>query len=552
MVDCCHEAALASSSSSQWAIAMKTFFNGAMSGRSSLSHLIRSLRRQLFDDAANDSCRAMPQPILSALTRSTLMASVESEEAMREAMRFYRLVEPHLTDPSAFTRSAVVAMFSNERNATRTMRQLAHAGNWKASCQLLNSHGMTEMTLAAGVEAYCVGAQWQQAIEILLLMKPLSWTERELAVILGAMYRVARKEVLQRGPNEFSVPSTLFWATALNAFERFVTLKGRQQTAAFTTPTSVNNLIGILGSARQWERATEVLQRWSLPRDPSCDALQPVGQVASSLRPTSVTVARVCSLYGTRRWEMAMSFVGANLSRTLNEEDIDVDATNRLLRACSAGQRWREANRLLDSCVKNGVRLPHQDCVRLMRAFGQSAISTKTASDTHAISALPRRVFQEHLSRHGNPDVMSRAANSMLQHATSVDDAAFWRSQLEHGNAVVENESLDHLVALYAQHGDWSASLECLSLLLCDPARKFMYVPSSTTHDWAQYALSSAPSPGASWTVSVSLFSEMASRHVPLSEVSFQSVVKKCFAQQSMTAANSVFAFMMKRGVGRK
>lgn len=156
----------------------------------------------------------------------------------------------------------------------------------------------------------------------------------------------------------------------------------------------------------------------------------------------------------------------------------------------------------------------------------------------------------EELSKHFSRHTLFRAYNGLLQKSTSLEEAEWYRKTLFSIRGGIENESLAHLVPLYAKRGKWEAALHSLQELIYHPRRQARFLPTAALHDSVQYALEQAPSPGPSWEVSMKLFKDMIENaQVPLSEVAFQSVVKKCFSQGASVSAQKLFEYMIRHGV---
>ncbi|RNF01657.1 hypothetical protein TraAM80_06825 [Trypanosoma rangeli] len=119
----------------------------------------------------------------------------------------------------------------------------------------------------------------------------------------------------------------------------------------------------------------------------------------------------------------------------------------------------------------------------------------------------------------------------MLRCCTNVAEARVWLHMLGTRNISVENESYDHLMVLHAREGEWQRALPLLDALIIDQRRRRLYIPSAKPHNTVQYALERAPPPGPSWDLSLTLFTRMCELHVPISAVTFQSIVMMCFAQ---------------------
>lgn len=162
----------------------------------------------------------------------------------------------------------------------------------------------------------------------------------------------------------------------------------------------------------------------------------------------------------------------------------------------------------------------------------------------------PSYLSAEELSMHFNRHTLSRAYNGLLQQSKTLEEAERYKKSLFSLRAGIENESLAHLIPLHAQRGKWEAALHGLQELVHHPRRQARFLPTAALHDSVQYALEQAPAPGPSWEVSVKLFKDMIEKaQVPLSEVAFQSVVKKCFSQGASGPAQKLFEYLIRHGV---
>lgn len=186
-------------------------------------------------------------------------------------------------------------------------------------------------------------------------------------------------------------------------------------------------------------------------------------------------------------------------------------------------------------------------------------------------------------SKHYNTDTLSRAYNCLLQgsatfeaaepiieelnqrysmqraearlsasnHRESPSAASQGDAELAYNRklAGLETESVAHVAYLSCVAGDWVRALHHTNALLHASAFQATFLPTARLHDAVQYALEQAPPPGPQWQVSLKLFTDMMERNVPSSEVSFQSVVKRCFAGGAPDQAQRLFHLVLKRGV---
>ncbi|CAJ1032612.1 hypothetical protein, conserved [Leishmania lindenbergi] len=186
------------------------------------------------------------------------------------------------------------------------------------------------------------------------------------------------------------------------------------------------------------------------------------------------------------------------------------------------------------------------------------------------------------LSKHYNTNTLSRAYNCLVQNADTLDAAQqvleqvrCFQSPAREGSSAVtqdkkscpggnadrqlrdldaelvglETESVAHITYLSAVAGDWCRALHHANALLHEPRYRATFFPTARLHDAVQYALEQASSPGPSWQVSLQLFTEMMERNVPISEVSFQSAVKRCFSGRVPDQAQKLFYFVLRKGV---
>ncbi|KPA84822.1 hypothetical protein ABB37_01299 [Leptomonas pyrrhocoris] len=186
-------------------------------------------------------------------------------------------------------------------------------------------------------------------------------------------------------------------------------------------------------------------------------------------------------------------------------------------------------------------------------------------------STLPRVDLSR--SKLYNDDTLSRAYNCLLQGSATLHAADALVKELNqlYGADVstpsssalplsvvsdfdakiagLETESVAHIAYLCCTAGNWQRALHHTNALLHSPRYRATFIPTARLHDAVQYALEQAPPPGPSWELSMKLFTDMMDRNVPISEVSFQSVVKRCFAGGAPEQAQRVFQMVMRRGV---
>lgn len=206
----------------------------------------------------------------------------------------------------------------------------------------------------------------------------------------------------------------------------------------------------------------------------------------------------------------------------------------------------------------------------------QARSSTCESASAASAAASPQSVALGR-SKHYNADTLSRAYNCLLQGSDTLAAADAIVSELNHHYetdgrlaesslhsctstaavtdpydvklAGLETESVAHVAYLCCVAGNWERALHHTNALLHAPRYKATFLPTARLHDAMQYALEQAPPPGPSWELSMRLFTDMMERHVPNSEVSFQSVVKRCFAGGAPEQAQKLFHMVLKRGV---
>ncbi|CUF50690.1 Hypothetical protein, putative [Bodo saltans] len=521
----------------------------------------------------------IPDAVLRVFALRFLRLSTASGEPSRNTVSLCRFAQQrdtfHSDSPSEL-------MLASEKVAIPRMRELIDDGLWSAACQLFHCSVASDVGLAVGIEAYSAGARWVEATKLMELMSPAAWTERELACVLGAMYTTARKDDATKRkytPKHVStdedplVTEEALWRTALSITQKFVCTRidvdaySQHRAAAeapiFSSSSAISNLFGILGCFRRWQQALTVAAQHVLRESEDDDQHSRAAVVPLNV----VGLSQLCFALQSK-WSIALAISSKLIERgVVRFEELDAVAMQRMLRCCLSGNRWAEASRMVDawssryhkatggpleesgSESSKRAALPptlHLDqCMKLLQLLG-------TRSETrHARSSL----LQHHLlARATNSDIKSRAINAMVQSARSTHEAHQWSNELETHGLLEENESLVHRVQLCAQENMWRESLRLCGILLHDRCHQGVgsYIPTASLHDWSQYAINSAPAPGPSWEVSVSLFSHMMAAHVPMSDVSFQAVVRRCFSQGASQQANNVFALMMKRGVGRR
>ncbi|KAG5496297.1 hypothetical protein JKF63_02598 [Porcisia hertigi] len=311
-------------------------------------------------------------------------------------------------------------------------------------------------------------------------------------------------------------------------------------------------------------------------------------------------VLRLC--IAGQQWEAALRLVSAH--QLVMADDAE---KRRLSPVMQHGSLTSAASRVSAAAAvvaPKRATLPHQRqhyspdvFLQLVRLLGSVQASRYAAYDlvcryaasTAASSSADVNVDGGHsiaadlrLSKHYSTDPIARAYNFLLQSADTLHSAEQVLVQLRNsrspslqgpvldaqsskgdtgseasrqfrdrdaGLAGLETESVAHLAYLSAVAGNWCRALHHANALLHEPRYSATFFPTARLHDAVQYALERAPSPGPSWRVSVQLFADMMDRNVPSSEVSFQSVVKRCFTDGAPDQAQRLFHFVLRRGV---
>lgn len=574
-------------SRSDWAVALSDCVTKIASGRcgveQALQRLIRVLlptaggprkalveRTEAIGDCGPSSFSAreeIPSSVLKSVALQTMHLSLASGDHSRNATLLWDIAR----ERGVLASSPQLTKLASERASLSYMRGLIEAGDWAMACDVFHKCVASDIGLAVGVEAYAAGRRWEEAIELLGAMS--NATDRELALVLASMFQVARQARRVNAiecstlPEDPLVTSESLWRTALLVTSAFVRGKLtsnhstlRSAAPIFSSPSAVTNLLGVLGCFKRWNEAllvaTESVKDIANHSDHSVMGM-PLLNNENRVTLNVVGLSQLC--YALQpRWDIALSLssrlVGGGSVRF---EDLDAVAMQRMLRCCLSGRRWVEATRIVEAWrqryhlgrpaeLKSNPPVLHVDhCLKLLQLLGCSSEATGARES----------ILHDHLlSRATNSSTKSRALNAMIQSAHEATTAAKWSQELSSLGLAEENESLAHRVELCSRAGMWLESLQLCHVLLDERCHRGVgsYVPSSTLHDWAQYAVNVAPSPGPTWDVSVALFSRMVTAHVPLTDVSFQAVVRRCFSQGAAQQANNVFAVMMKRGVGRK
>ncbi|KAK7198144.1 hypothetical protein NESM_000770900 [Novymonas esmeraldas] len=292
-------------------------------------------------------------------------------------------------------------------------------------------------------------------------------------------------------------------------------------------------------------------------------------------------VLRLC--IAGQRWEAALQLVRAHQAAAA--ERMGTGVTTGAARATLPQHRqhyradvFLQLVRLLGSTPASrgaACELLHRYAVppsAASAAVTTDGVLPRTPQDSHRTVTAASNMS---LSKHYNTDTISRAFNCLIQNAATLDAAEDVLRQLHHAEraqpnarvagvvdggsgsldhsdaalAGLETESVAHIAYLSAVAGDWRRALHHTDALLCQQRYRTTFLPTARLHDAVQYALEQAPPPGPPWQVSLRLFTQMMERHVPSSEVAFQSAVKRCFAGGVPDQAQRLFYDALRRGV---
>ncbi|CCW67711.1 unnamed protein product [Phytomonas sp. Hart1] len=285
------------------------------------------------------------------------------------------------------------------------------------------------------------------------------------------------------------------------------------------------------------------------------------------------------------RWQEALCIMKKHRQQLEKERHRNTIAGQRgasyaSLAGCTVSDRMHSSNDKSFNFNQLCVHYSPNVYLALVELFSKSRC-------TEGVDAL---LQQKSLSKFYNPQTLSRAYNALIQTSKSVDEAMRYcdrltcslrqrshkrspgkenlqydasadprhqRTQTEEPGISInqetlealENESLHQLTILNAMEGSWKEAVTIFQHLLHDPRRK-LYVPTTEVHDCVQYALAQAPAPGASWHLSVSLFFELCKeRELSTSPLAFQSTVKKCSSQGAGEVVQTLFKFLIRKGV---
>ncbi|RNF24299.1 uncharacterized protein Tco025E_02588 [Trypanosoma conorhini] len=485
---------------------------------------------------------------LQRAAKVALMLSVESGTAQEEATRL--LCEPVVAQ--ALQRDAKQGNFLalplpskygillSDRVAVRHARRWGREGRWDVGLQLLGGVAPSAMTAAAAVELFIHAGRWEMALRSLARIPPASWTEIEVSAAVRGLYRATEAHRRTSAAVDKASGAGL-WEAAL----RILTL-ARDSKVPLGAPSAANDALGLLGAdGRQWVMACRLVEGMLLRGKREGLVAAP----SDGVRPNVVSVYHMCRAL-RERWDLALHYASLMISAGDIRITDDREATDRLLQACIRGHRWAEALRTVQQSLESNLSRAGnagEDCVRTEVFLHVLRVLNGCQKGSLATQLLQ----QPQLSRHFSTDTTGKACNVMLRYCPTIAEARIWLQTLGAKNMSVENESYEHLMVLHAREGDWREALSLFNALLTDPRRQRLYIPSAKAHDAVQYALERAPPPGPSWELSLTLFARMCDLHVPISEVAFQSVVKKCFAQGRTEQAQSLFRFVVRYGVHR-
>ncbi|EKF33335.1 hypothetical protein MOQ_002801 [Trypanosoma cruzi marinkellei] len=474
-----------------------------------------------------------------------LLLSAESEKAQDEATRL--LCEPVVAqalqlaanqgDAIALPLSRKYDFFLSSRVAVCCARWWAREGRWDVGLRLLERAVASPMTTAAAVELFSHAGRWEMAVRCLGQLPPTLWTEIEVSAAVRSLYR-AVEGPRRNGMKVGDVPNAGLWRIALH----ILTLV-RDNKVRLSAPSAVNDALGLLGTdGQQWVMACRLVKTMLLNSEK--EGL--TGESSGTVRPNVVSIYHMCRAV-RQHWHVALQ----HASLMIREGDIcisdDREVTDRLLKACVVGNRWVEALLTVQKSLESNPSKEGRDCIH-------TDVFLRFLKMLHERQKgfIAAQLFQQpQLSRHFSKDTTGKAYNVMLRYCNTVSEARVWLQTMGTKNILVENESYEHLMILYAREGVWQQALSLFNALLTDPQRQRLYIPCAKAHDAVQYALERVSPPGPSWEVSVTLFTRMCDLNVPISEVAFQSVVKKCFSQGKADKAQSLFRFVVRHGVRR-
>ncbi|KAG8341009.1 hypothetical protein TRVL_08165 [Trypanosoma vivax] len=498
------------------------------------------------------------QSSLLHIAKTALLFSVESDEARDETTRFvydYSLIKlfPNILGCDHGKYLAIprkIDYILSDRVAVSYARKWASEGRWEEAARLLSHAPERPMTLAASVELFSSAGHWRLALERLAKIPPMIWTEVEVSAAIRSIFRASHVQGA-RLPQLTDSPSLTLWSLAVHVLTMVHT-----NGVHLTTPSAVNDTLAVVAvDGGRWACACRIVDQMLI----RYEGLEDVSTCASAketlicrkrtVQPNVVSVYHVCRAL-RQHWHLALYYAALMMQQANIDVAGDREATQRLLSVCISGNRWVEAMQTMHQRLKHGVHdaeMGMRDYVRADVFLNFLRLLRRSRKGSLASQLLQQGQFSKYFST----DTRAKAYNVVLRGSNALGEAQSWLQVMKCKNLTVENESYEHLLFLYAREGEWRQSLSIMQMLMNDPKRKHLYIPSTKAHNAVQYALERAPQPGPSWRVSVQLFSQACAMHVPVSSVAFQCTVKKCLSQNMSEQAQSIFAFVMQRGVHR-
>lgn len=512
-------------------------------------------------------CTCLP---LRRLAKTALLFSVESDEAGAEVTRliYHPEMAPivrhiHQNNVDDFVRlPEKVEFMLSDSVAVSCGRKLSREGRWEEAIRMLSDVTVSPKVLGAAMELFSSAGRWEMVLRCFGEISPVAWTEVEVAAALRSIYRASQGRLTQGTTEERKqkrrAEDSILGSSAPSWWSLAIRVLGLAHTADvhITTPSPINDALAVLTMCREnWQMACRVVECFMVggrnPEGGSKDKGDGFGSVSPNkvVSPNMVSVYHMCRIL-RQQWYLALHYA----SLMVQQGDLlladDREATQKLLQACIRGNRWVEALRTLQQYL---VYSKPEDLV-----VPQDHIAVDIFLDLFRMlnkcqkgSLASRLLYQKQLSKHFGADATGRAFNVMLRSTNTAGESLSWTRVMKAKGIKVENESYEHLLLQSSREGEWRQALWFLDKLLDDPVRRYFYLPSAKVHDAVQYALERAPPPGASWEVSVRLFSRMCDLHVPISEVAFQSAVKKCFSHGMAERAQAIFTYMIHYGVRR-
>lgn len=514
------------------------FFSGLAAGEP-LSTLLAALRRAL-STCSPDSPSLADQ--CAAVADLALILSVEDTAANKEATQLFLELPPSRERVLSHWNGAVpssegifrsLPVLLNAAAASHVMRSDPHVWRQTNALRLLLETPLSPPAAVARIHFSKQAGDWKTALESLLVgIAPSQWTEMDVSGTLQACRRAA----MPLGSSSTKECKDLLAVLCQQSTRVF--RMANTHIAHWSSPSALNNTLAILAlDPTQWQTACKVLESATPSPGDAEEAGTPNGGVSRQhrVRGNHHTVYHIAQCF-QRKWDVGLRLASQWIARDSISVGSDPAAVASLLQLCIAGSRWQEA-------------------LHLMEASNRHSPATPVARRQHLQMPLARllsaHVPSGSLAPHFHTSSLNKALNVLLQQSTTTQSAENFHSMLQRNRYSVENDSTAHLVSLYAKEGQWILALSSLNHLLHQTrhSSQFTY---TALHDMVQYALEQAPAPGASWEVSVKLFTRMTSeRRTPVSEVAFQSVIKKCFACGASKQAQQLFEYLIRHGVRR-